>query len=194
MSEEENTTTDLSIQEIAAESFAPSQPKLQRSVHTKDAWDESLQIDMTLDDRKRARGASKADISHVALPLRDKPTARTYSFELPDPKEKRGGLHPTCSDEEEDGNEGNVVTSISSSSPAKRGRTNPFTSSREASDKRKMLRATPPVTLTSGISAIADHHASKKAGGSIVDWLGISDVSGRPKKGVVVGAKVKRRV
>ena len=193
---DENTTTDLSIQEIAAESFAPSQAKVRRSAQTKYALDESLHVDMTHGDRKRARSASRADISPFPLPPLQKPTARTYSFQLAEPSEKRGSLQTTFFDNEEDENDENVIMPNSSPSPAKRGRTNPFMIDREASEKRKMLRAASPIafTSTSGVSAQPHFHASNKAGGSIVDWLGISDTSGRPKKGVAVGAKVKRRV
>ncbi len=201
MDEDEDTNADLSIQEIPADSFLPSQLKSRIPRSHRHAQDTSLQVDMPLDE-KPPHALEIEDEPRSSS--RSNPTARTYSFGRDEPKERKSKYFPSHKDEDDE-NEDVIVHASSSPSPPKRSRTNPFTTTREASDKRRDLPRRSnlhsskerPIELISPSRPLAvarDRNLPQKAGRSMVDWLGISDSNGRPNKGVVGGTKAKRRV
>lgn len=175
------------------------------------------------------------------------PTARTFAFDLDEklaPGKKRKDLSKSkyfnaAAGASPDDLGGILVPATSpgdhlvDTSPQKRSRTNPFSTTKQASEKRRTLQGAPkpsftevidlsspdrtgntgssssrPLRPSRGENVLAEPAYSKSSssdasGGSkattgqktIVDILKIADKSGRPMKGVVVGAaKVKRRV
>ncbi len=200
LAEDADTSADLSIQEIPRSSFASSQAKSKPPLSH--LPDESLQVDMP-DKSMRMKVESRKP--HIES--RSEPTARTYSFDLDEAKVKRKSKH-FPSQPDDDGEDEDVIVGASSSSPspAKRSRTNPFTTTREESEKRRVLPSKThsssslghPVDLVSPykkpLTLAKDRNLLEKSSNSVVGWLGITDANGRPKKGVVGGVKVKRRV
>lgn len=160
---------------------------------------------------------------------RQHPTARTMSFELgADPlalkpvpvrkdrdrtKSKYFGHGPGQHSGKE--NEEVLVQdtqqsqsqSCTSTEDGKRIRTNPFSTSREESERRK--RALPEQPTRREVIEAADDSPDRPvpaprhiipaegkgmaAAGGMTSWLGLSDGHGRPKKGVALGTKVRRR-
>jgi hypothetical protein len=98
-------------------------------------------------------------------------------------------------------------------SPVKRSRTNPFSSTRADTERRKRIEtasthvidlSTPSPRVKTPLESSERGNEGSGAGTvgsgrdvagrqSMVDWLGMRDAAGRPKKGLATGVKVKRR-
>lgn len=190
------------------------------------------------------------------------PTARTFSFDLEtglprvnSKKRKDSSKSKYFRDDDEDdwteADHANDVLIPATSpvadrlaSPPKRSRTNPFTTTKHASDQRRVLQSSStrtaakemdiidvtsdrssPARSANGMSPLRASRAANRLGApfprpvngnlgtslegtavasksgktgvsgqkSMVEFLGVADKNGRPGKGVVSGAKVKRR-
>jgi hypothetical protein len=217
--DDEGEQTSLSIEEISPETFTASQKSrnLPPYRNADASHDDSLEIDMPsfADQSLRAAQRKRGEVPGPSR-LRH-PTARTYSSEQFSASSSSVKKRPTSSKyfaDENDATAGVVLIDPSSSpersvSPVKRSRTNPFTSSREVTERRKHLaisntvvmdlstpdrqnRATPLSNSGNNVDNVGSSTLGEHGKG-MVDWLGVRDMTGRPKKGVVAGVRVKRR-
>ena len=187
---DDDTTADLSVQEIPASSFTERKPRSTQEIHDHD----SLQVDLPGESIR-----PKAERAQPVSRFRSNPTARTYSFDLndPTPKTNRKSKYFTP-DVDEHELEDIMLDRSSISSLSKRSRTNPFTTTHEASEKRKTLPGkshspdTRSMSPSKRLAPQRDRIIPKRSGGTM-ELLGISDANGRPKKGVVIGARVYRK-
>lgn len=235
--DEEEPSGDISIQEISAAAFSVSQRARSNHNASRSTPDDSLEVDMPSFADKPFR-RNRDDLPG---PSRRNPTARTFSSDQfattlgsPSPVRKRPKSSKYFTDENDDSSDSILVPPSStikdkgaerergnlnprvervSLSPVKRSRTNPFSSTREDTERRKRIvtgshhvidLSTPSPRVKSPLessergnegSGGAGVGLSREVGGrqSIVDWLGMRDAAGRPKKGLATGVKVKRR-
>jgi hypothetical protein len=237
--DEEDPLGDISIQEISAAAFSVSQRARPHHNPSRTTPDDSLEVDMP----SFADKSFRRNRDDLPGPSRRNPTARTFSSDQfattlgsPSPVRKRPKSSKYFTDENDDSSDSILVPPSSTTkerergpdrdrdrekekegddfSPVKRSRTNPFSSTREDTERRQRIEtgshhvidlSTPsprvkgPLASSErgnevpGVGASVGIGRDAKERQSMVDWLGMRDAAGRPKKGLATGVKVKRR-
>jgi hypothetical protein len=238
--DEEDPSGDISIQEISAAAFSVSQRARSNHTASRSTPDDSLEVDMpSFADKSLRRnrddlpGPSRrnptartfsSDQFATTLgspsPVRKRPKSSKYFTDENDDSSDSILVPPSSTTKErgaerDRGNEKERVERVErvSLSPVKRSRTNPFSSTRADTERRKRIEtasthvidlSTPSPRVKTPLESSERGNEGSGAGTvgsgrdvagrqSMVDWLGMRDAAGRPKKGLATGVKVKRR-